>query len=66
MFLLLSFNGVEQDVAYLEGDYPSLESDKEAAILLRSQHPIVREGWFSRISIVESSGDSWSRSLYSI
>jgi len=70
VFLLLSFNGPEQNVAYSEGDYPSLESAKEAAAMLRAQFPhqsaVVREGWFSHISVVEASGDIYSPSLYRI
>ena len=69
-YLLLTYNGLEQDVAYPEDEYPSIESAREAAHLLRAQYPhqcrTVREGWFSRISVVESCGDCWGHSLYSI
>jgi hypothetical protein len=47
VFLLLSFNGVEQDVAYLEGDYPSLVFGD----LFRSKHLIVSDVSFSIIYI---------------
>ena len=59
-YLVVSRNGNGAGVSFPEGTYPSVEAAKEAAQSLRDAFPytsrVVRDGWYTRIEVVETDG----------
>ena len=68
-YLVVSRNGSgDQGVLYPEGEYPTEASAISAAKALREAYPldspVVRDGWYTYISVVAVDGDRYSPSLY--
>jgi hypothetical protein len=59
-FCVNTRNGPDQEVAYPEGEYPTLEAAEDAARYLRRTYPFSSEevtaGWFTSIAVVEIQG----------
>ena len=60
MFIVHTRNGIEQEVANPEGEFPTLEAAEDAARYLRQTYPFSRDdvkaGWFTSIEVVEQQG----------
>ena len=59
-YLVVSRNGAGAGVSYPEGTYPTVKAAVEAARALRDTFPHnsreVRDGWYTRIEVVETDG----------
>ena len=59
-YLVVSRNGNGAGVSYPEGTFPTVEAAVKAARSLRDSFPhtsrVVRDGWYTRIEVVETDG----------